>query len=241
MTASRSLWDYLPFLLMGIPVTLEVTFLAMALAIPVAVLLAIGRNSNHAWLRWPAGFVIELFRGSSALVQLFWAFYVLPFFGINLPALVAGVVVLGLNEGSYFSEVVRAGINAVSSGQREAAVTLGFSPAYRFFRIIVPQALPVIVPPFGNALVTMLKFTALVSLVTIQDLSFRANLIGTSLGRSGPVYGLIIVIYFVLALILAGGAKGLERWVNRRAGRHATLVRDASHSTVPAWALGGGS
>jgi polar amino acid transport system permease protein len=241
MTASRSLWDYLPFLLMGIPVTLEVTFLAMALAIPVAVLLALGRNSNHAWLRWPAGFVIELFRGSSALVQLFWAFYVLPFFGINLPALVAGVVVLGLNEGSYFSEVVRAGINAVSPGQREAAVTLGFSPAYRFFRIIVPQALPVIVPPFGNALVTMLKFTALVSLVTIQDLSFRANLIGTSLGRSGPVYGLIIVIYFVLALTLAGGAKRLERWVNRRAGRHATLVRNASHSTVPGWALGGGS
>src|SRR5579871_6672273 len=219
MPASRSVWDYLPFLLMGIPVTLEVTFLAMAVAIPVSVLLAIGRNSPHALLRWPAGFVIELFRGSSALVQLFWAFYVLPFFGVNLPALTAGIMVLGLNEGSYFSEVVRAGINAVSPGQREAAVTLGFSPVYRFFRITLPQALPVIIPPFGNALVTMLKFTALVSLVTIQDLSFRANLIGTSLGRSGPVYGLIIVIYFVLALILAGGAKLLERWVNRRAGR----------------------
>ncbi len=240
MTAPRSLWDYLPFLLMGIPVTLEVTFLAMAVAIPVAVLLALGRNSSHAWLHWPAGFVIELFRGSSALVQLFWGFYVLPFFGINLPALAAGVMVLGLNEGSYFSEVVRAGINAVAPGQREAAVTLGLSPVYRFFRITLPQALPVIIPPFGNALVTMLKFTALVSLVTIQDLSFRANLVGTSLGRSGPVYGLIIIIYFVLALALGGGAKLLERWVNWRTGRHAALAPGTAYSTVPEWALGGG-
>src|SRR6516162_7774911 len=222
MTSPKSLWDFLPFFLGGVPVTLGVTFLAMAVAVPVAVILAIGRKSPHAVLRWPAGFVIELFRGSSALVQLFWAFYVLPFFGINLSAMVAGVLVPGVNEGSYFSEVVRAGINAVPAGQREAAVALGFSPFYRFFRIILPQALPVMIPPFGNALVTMLKFTALVSLVTIQDLSFRANLIGTSLGRSGPVFGLIIVIYFILALILARGAKALEHRVNRRAGRDAT-------------------
>jgi polar amino acid transport system permease protein len=240
MNGPQSLWNYLPYLLMGIPVTLEVTFLAMAVAIPVSVVLAVSRNSRLAILRWPAGFVIELFRGSSALVQLFWAFYVLPFFGINLPALTAGVLVLGLNEGSYFSEVVRAGINAVPPGQREAAVTLGFSPTYRFFRITLPQALPIMIPPFGNALVTMLKFTALVSLVTIQDLSFRANLIGTSLGRSGPVFGLIIVIYFILALMLARGAKLLERRVNRQAGRHVAPMPDGAHSPVPEWALGGG-
>jgi polar amino acid transport system permease protein len=240
MNGSQSLWNFLPYLLMGIPVTLEVTFLAMAVAIPVSVVLAVSRNSRLAILRWPAGFVIELFRGSSALVQLFWAFYVLPFFGINLPALAAGVLVLGLNEGSYFSEVVRAGINAVPPGQREAAVTLGFSPAYRFFRITLPQALPIMIPPFGNALVTMLKFTALVSLVTIQDLSFRANLIGTSLGRSGPVFGLIIVIYFILALMLARGAKLLERRVNRQAGRHVAPMPGGAPSPVPEWALGGG-
>ncbi len=239
MNNTASLWDYLPFLLMGIPVTLEITFLAMCVAIPVSVILAVSRNSRLTALRWPAGFIIELFRGSSALVQLFWAFYVLPFFGINLPAIVAGILVLGLNEGSYFSEVVRAGINAVSPGQREAAVTLGFSPWYRFFRITLPQALPIMIPPFGNALVTMLKFTALVSLVTIQDLSFRANLIGTSLGQSGPVFGLVIVIYFVLASILAHGAKLLERPVNRYAGRDASRAPGTAHSPVPEWALGG--
>ena len=239
MNGPNTLWDFLPFLLMGIPVTLEVTVLAMAVTLPVAVILALGRGSRLAALRWPAGFVIELFRGSSSLVQLFWAFYVLPFFGINLPALVAGVLVLGLNEGSYFSEVVRAGINAVPPGQREAAVTLGFSPAYRFFRIILPQALPVMIPPFGNALVTMLKFTSLVSLVTIQDLSFRAGLVATSLSQSAAVFGIIIVIYYALALLLGVGARRLERAVNRRTGRLTPTLAHSPRSSVPAWALGG--
>lgn len=238
MNSAKTVWDYLPFLLMGIPVTLEVTALAMALALPVAVILALGRNAQLAVLRWPAGFIIELFRGSSSLVQLFWAFYVLPFFGINLTPLLAGVLVLGLNEGSYFSEVVRAGLNVVSVGQREAALTLGFSPSYRFFRVILPQALPVMIPPFGNALVTMLKFTSLVSLVTIQDLSFRADLVATTLGQTASVFGLIIVIYYALALLLGFGVKLLEPMVNRRAGRVSPTTVGRPHSAVPAWALG---
>jgi polar amino acid transport system permease protein len=248
MTSPKSLWDFLPFFLGGVPVTLAVTFLAMTVAVPVAVILAIGRNSPHALLRWPAGFVIELFRGSSALVQLFWAFYVLPLFGLTLPPLVCGVLVLGLNEGSYMSEVVRAGLDAVPKGQREAAVALGLPAHYRLFRIILPQALPLMMPPFGNELITMLKFTALVSLVTIQDLSFRAGLIGDTLGESGPIFGLTIIVYFVLALILGGLVHLLERVVARRAGRHLTGIA-APHgeqltatppSSVPAWAVGGG-
>jgi polar amino acid transport system permease protein len=113
MTSPKSVWDFLPFFLGGIPVTLEVTFLAMAVAIPIAVILALGRKSPRALVRWPTGFVIEFFRGSSALVQLFWAFYVLPLLGVTLPPLACGVVVLGLNEGSYMSEIVRAGLDAV--------------------------------------------------------------------------------------------------------------------------------
>jgi polar amino acid transport system permease protein len=248
MHSPKSLWDFLPFFLGGVPVTLEVTFLAMALAVPVAVVLAIGRRSAYAFVRWPAGFVIEFFRGSSALVQLFWAFYVLPLFGFTLPPLVCGVLVLGLNGGSYMSEVVRAGLEAVPKGQREAAVALGLPARYRLFRIVLPQALPLMVPPFGNELITMLKFTALVSLVTIQDLSFRASLIGDTLGQNGPIFGLTIVVYFVLALILGGLVRLLERAVGRRAGRRLTDVAGLRGarltaippSPVPAWALGGG-
>jgi polar amino acid transport system permease protein len=238
-----SRWPFLPFLLGGVPVTLLVAALSMALAIPTAFILALGRGAKSPWLSIPSGFVIELFRGSSSLVQLFWAFYVLPFFGIELPALAAGVLVLGVNSGSYLSEVVRAGLNAVPQGQHEAALTLGFSAPYRFFRIILPQALPLMIPPFGNALVTMVKFTSLVSLVTIQDLTFRANLVGSSLGDSSYVYVIVIFAYFGINYLLGRAALRLERIVNRSAGADASSLGTGASSSggqsrVPSWALG---
>lgn len=232
---------YMPFLLGGVIVTLQITFAAIALAMPVAFILAAGRMSRWAPARWVAGFVIETFRGTSAVVQLFWAFYVLPLFGIHLSPMTAGILVLGLNEGSFFSEVVRASLKSIAVGQREAATALHLPRFYAFRRVILPQALPVMVPPFGNALVLMLKFSALVSLVTIQDLSFRAGLIATSLGTSGQIYGVTLVIYFVMALTLAAGVMVLERYVNRRAGRDVGTLRSfftARQSTIPAWAFG---
>lgn len=239
MTFDHPIVPYLPFLLAGVPVTLYITFMVIALAVPVAVLLAVARESRIAVFSWPAACFVEFFRGSSALVQLFWAFYVLPFFGINLPPLVAGVLVLSLNEGSYFSEVVRAGFRAVPPGQREAAIALHFSPAYRFFRIILPQALPIMIPPFGNALITTLKFTALVSLVTIQELSFRASMIRATTGDSAVTYGLTLVLYFIMAIILAFAVKLVERAVNKRAGREIAPLFGRP-SRVPQWATGGG-
>ena len=239
MSFDHPIVPYIPFLLGGIQVTLLVTLLTISLAVPVAVMLAIARESRVRVFSWPAACFVEVFRGSSALVQLFWAFYVLPFFGINLPPLLAGVLVLGLNEGAYFSEVVRAGLNAVPPGQREAAITLHFSPTYRFFHIILPQALPIMIPPFGNALITTLKFTALVSLVTIQELSFRASMIRATTGDSGVVYGLTLVIYFALAIILSFAVKLVERRVNKRAGREVAPLLGRP-SRVPEWATGGG-
>jgi polar amino acid transport system permease protein len=235
-----ALIPYLPFILSGIGVTLLVMVLALAVAMPTAAILALARDSGVPLLAWPAGFIIELFRGSSALVQLFWAFYVLPLFGVNLSPLTAGVMVLGLNEGSYFSEVVRAGLNAVPAGQREAAIALQLSPAYRFFRIVLPQALPLMIPPFGNAVVSMLKFTALVSLVTVQDLSFRADLVRSTLGDSATVFSLTLIVYFILSLILGGGTRLLERYVNRRAGRTVNTPAQNYGSNVPDWAIGAG-
>ncbi len=232
---------YVPFLLGGVQVTLQITFAAIALAVPVAFILAFARMSPFRAMRWAGGFVIETFRGSSAVVQLFWAFYVLPLFGINLSPVAAGILVLGLNEGSYFSEVVRASLRSISAGQREATVALHLPRFFAFRSVILPQALPVMIPPFGNALVLMLKFSALVSLVTIQDLSFRAGLIATSLGTSGTVYGLVLCIYFALALMLAGAVMVLERRVNRWAGRDDTARSGfftRRQSSVPPWAFG---
>jgi polar amino acid transport system permease protein len=239
---SGSLSDYIPLLLLGIPVTIEVMTLAMLLAVPTALILALGRMSRWRILRWMSGFVIELFRGTSALVQLFWAFYVLPYFGLELTPLQAGVMVLGLNEGSYFSEVIRPALQSVLAGQRDAAIALHLPRSYQFFRVILPQALPVMIPPFGNALVGMLKFTALVSLVTLHDITFRAGLIRSALGHSAEIYTLTLLLYFGMALILGGGIKLLERWVNRRAGRVVPPLKLTAFkraTPVPAWALFG--
>jgi polar amino acid transport system permease protein len=234
--------DYIPLLLQGIPITLEVMTLAMLLAVPTALILALGRMSRWQVLRWTSGFVIELFRGTSALVQLFWAFYVLPYFGLELTPLQAGVMVLGLNEGSYFSEVIRPALQSVLAGQRDAAISLHLPPSYQFFRIILPQALPVMIPPFGNALIGMLKFTALVSLVTLQDITFRAGIIRSALGNSAQIYTLTLLLYFGMSLLLGGGVKLLERWVNQRAGRVVPPLKFTAlkrATPVPAWALFG--
>lgn len=244
LLASRTLGDYLPLLFGGIPVTLEVTFAAIVLVVLFGFLFGLGRSSGRRALRWPAGALVEFLRGSSAIVQLFWAFYVLPFLGIDLSPFTAGVLVLGLNGGAYFSEVVRAGLASVPRGQVEAAVALHLSPWFRFRRIMLPQALPVMVPPFGNALIDMLKFSALLSLVTIQELAYRADAIRSVLGESGPVYGLTLLIYFAMAVALSFGVSRLEvlanRWAGRpRRARRARVARHQRESAVPHWAFPG--
>jgi polar amino acid transport system permease protein len=240
---TRTFTDYLPLLLQGIPVTLELTFAAIALVLLSAFAFGLGRSSKSRLLRWPCGVLVEVLRGSSAIVQLFWAFYVLPFLGINLSPFAAGVLVLGLNGGAYFSEVVRAGFASVPRGQTEAAVALNLSAWFRLRRIILPQALPVMVPPFGNALIDMLKFTALLSLITIHELAYRADAIRSVLSESGPVYGLTLLIYFGLALALSLAIQRLESLVNRWAGRSEQVTTGLAGSSqkrtssVPRWAF----
>ena len=160
-----------------------------------------------------------------------------------LDPFVAGIAVLGLNGGAYFSEVVRASFASVPRGQTEAAIALNLSAWFRLRRIILPQALPLMVPPFGNALIDMLKFTALLSLVTIQELAYRADAIRSVLADAGPVYSLTLLIYFAMALALSALVQRLEVVVNRWAGRTAPVrktepSRERSTSGVPRWAFG---
>jgi polar amino acid transport system permease protein len=239
--AAPTLSDYLPLLLQGVPVTLEATFAAMVLVVASGFAFGLGRSSKTRFLRLPAGFAVEVLRGSSAIAQLFWAFYVLPYFGVELSPFVAGVAVLGLNGGAYFSEVVRAAFASVPKGQTEAAIALNLSAWFRLRRIILPQALPLMVPPFGNALIDMLKFTALLSLVTIQELAYRADAIRSVLAEAGPVYGIALLLYFAMSLSFAAIVQQLERLANRWAGRPDSRTRGerARSSAVPRWAFPG--
>jgi polar amino acid transport system permease protein len=204
------LTELIPPLADGLVVTIELTLGAAAIAIGAAFVAGVGRLSRHHWLRYPAIAYIEIFRGTSALVQLFWFYFVLPLFGLNLSAMVAGMLALGLNAGAYGAEVVRGAIQAVPRGQREAAVALNMTRAQTLMRIIVPQALIAMLPPAGNLLIELLKNTSLVSLIAIAELTFRAQALRAATLQTGEIFALILILYFAMSLMIMGTVRWLE-------------------------------
>ena len=205
-----------PPLLEGLVVTLEIMAGAVVLAVPLALASGIGRMSPLRPVRWLASVYVEVFRGTSALVQLFWFYFVLPLFGVQLPAMLVGIVVLALNAGAYGAEVVRGAIRAVPPGQREAGVALNLTRAQILRRIVVPQAIPAMLPPAGNLLIELMKNTALVSLITITDLTFRGQLLRSETLRTTEIFTLMLLLYFAVALLITAGVRLLERRVRVR-------------------------
>lgn len=209
----NTITDNLGFLLEGLQITVVVSALSFALAVVASFVLGIGRGWGPRPIRACCAVVVEFFRGSSALVQLFWGFYVLPQIGISLPPLVIGVIVLGLNEGAYASEVVRGGMKSISKGQYEAARVLGLNSWDMWRRIILPQAGPILVPPFANIAVAQIKFTSLLSLIAVHDLTSRAGQLRFETGESVLIYGFVLIVYFLLNLLTSYGFRLLERKV----------------------------
>lgn len=206
------LLDLLPPLLQGLWITLIITAGGTLVAAIAAFSAGLARLSRAFWVNFPALVYIDLFRGTSALVQLFWAYFALPLLGIKLHAITVAIAVLGLNIGAYGAEVVRGAIKAVPKEQHEAAVALNFSEQQAMWRIILPQALPAMLPPFGNLLIELLKSTALVSLITLSDLTFQGQLLRTATLRSAEIFTLVLILYFLIALLITH----LVRWLERR-------------------------
>jgi polar amino acid transport system permease protein len=204
-------FDLLPPLLDGLVVTVEVTVLAAVLGLTMSLLAGLARLAHNPVVRHGARVYIAVFRGTSALVQLFWVYFALPLVGLELSAVTAAVVVLGFNTGAYGAEVVRGAVIAVPRAQREAAIALSFTPRQTLWRIILPQALPAALPPMGNLLVELLKNTALVSLVTLSDLTFQARVLRDDTLRTGEIFGLILIMYFAMAMCITVGVRALER------------------------------
>jgi polar amino acid transport system permease protein len=200
-----------PLLLRGLLVTVLVTVLGTILAAVTAFTAGLARLSEHRFVNWPAAIFVEVFRGTSLVVQLFWLFFALPAFGIQLAPLTAAVLALGLNEGAYGAEIVRGTISSRAAGQNEACVALGMGRALRLRRVLIPQAIPAMLPPFGNVMVDLLKNTSLVSLVTVSDLTFRAGFVRNAMGQTTAVYLIILVIYFVLSQAISVFSKWMER------------------------------
>lgn len=195
----------------GIWATIQVTLYSAALVVFVSFTIGTLRTSEIWVVRFLSGAYFEIFRGTSALVLMFWMFFALPLFGWQLAPMWAGVSALGLTYGAYGSEVVRGALAAVPPAQREAGIALSFTKMQRLRRVELPQAWPEMVPPFNNLMIELLKGTALVSVITVADMTFAGNLVRLGDNKSAPIYTLLLVLYFVLAFIITRGMRVLER------------------------------
>lgn len=208
-------------LLEGAWVTVQLTAYSTLLGAFFAFAFGIGKLSGNTAVRGASIAIIEIFRGTSLLVQLFWLYFALPILGQSLgfdwrlPPVVAGTLALSLNIGAYGAEVVRGAIEAVPKSQHEAAKALDFTPRQTLWRISLPQAIPEMMPSFGNLAIQNLKDTALVSLISLGDLAFRAEQIRNFTQDSVTVYTLLLFMYFGMALVLTALMKLLERSVGR--------------------------
>lgn len=211
--------EFIPGLLRGTVITIELTLMGFVLALVIAFIAGFGKMSRRRPLRWLAIAYIEIFRGTSALVQLFWIFFVLPEFGITLSPMQAGVMALGLNVGAYGAEVVRGAIQAVPRGQYEAALALNMARWTMMRRIIVPQAVVAMIPPWGNLFIELLKTTALVSAITLTDLTFAAYQLNQSALKTLEIFGIAMIIYYFLSQVSRIGATALEQRLSRGLGR----------------------
>jgi polar amino acid transport system permease protein len=195
----------------GLGLTLALTVCAAAVALVAALAAGLARGAAALPVRWAAAVYVEVFRGTSALVQLFWLYFVLPFAGVRLDAFAAGVAVLGLNAGAYGAEVVRGAINGVPAGQRDAAAALNLSRVQTLLRIILPQAMPAMIPPAGNIAIELLKNTALVSVISVHELTFTAQLLRASTLKTGLIFSVVLALYFAAATLIARVVRRLER------------------------------
>ncbi len=203
-------------LLNGALVTVEVTAMALLLGCFIGLLVGLGRlNRDRRLVYGLCTVYVTFIRGTPLLVQLFIWFFGLPQFGLLLPAMVCGVLGLGLYAGAYVSEIVRGAIRSIHHGQHEAAIALGLSPWQSMRKVILPQALVRMIPPLGNEFIALIKNSALVSLLTIHDLMHEGQKIISVSYRSLEVYLVVALIYLALtsatAAVLAAYEKKLQR------------------------------
>ncbi|SEQ75613.1 amino acid ABC transporter membrane protein 1, PAAT family [Virgibacillus subterraneus] len=213
MISINAIADIFPVLMKGVEITVTVLLASIVLGYFMAFIAGFCRLSNNILLRKFTGFYVEVFRGTSLIVQLFWLYYAFPIlFGIEVGSnFWAGVLAISLNYGAYMSEIVRSSILAVAKGQSEASTALNMSRFQRMRLVIFPQAVRMMLPEFGNYLILMLKSTSLVSLIGMTDILYYGDILRSSnLSQAPTVYFLVLLFYFILALPLIWLTKKME-------------------------------
>lgn len=206
---------YLTLILQGAWVTIKLTVMGSAVALVFAFLAGLGRLSVKSWVRWISTVYIEFFRGTSIFVQLFWIYFVLPLTGVSLTPMQAGVLALGLNVGAYGAEVVRGAILSVPRDQYEATTALNLGRWQRMRHVILPQALPLMLPTFGNNAIELLKATSVVSLISLADMTFQAQVVRSQTGNTLVPFITVLILYFLMALAIAAAVGAIEKRVTR--------------------------
>jgi polar amino acid transport system permease protein len=215
-------WTYtleiLPILAKAAIITVEATLLGFIIAAILGLILALARIA-FPLLAWPISAVVELVRSTPLLIQIFFLYFVLPSFGIVLDAFTAGVMALGLHYGAYCSEVYRAGLEGVHRGQWEASTALNLNSWTTFKDIIIPQAIPPVVPALGNYLIALFKETPLLSAIAVLELMQTAKILGSETFRYTEPITLVGLFFLVMSLVSAAGVRAVEHALNRRFAR----------------------
>jgi polar amino acid transport system permease protein len=194
-------WHILPTILHGMVITIEATILGMLLALVLGLFWAGLLLLPNRWIFWSTRGITEFIRDTPLLIQLFFCYYVLPEIGITIPALLTGITVLGINYSAYTAEVYRAGLQNIPRGQWDAAKALNFTTWQTFTRIILPQAIPPIVPAMGNNLIAMFKDTPLLSTITVMEMLDRAMIIGDKTFRYLEPLTMVGILFLIISLM----------------------------------------
>lgn len=211
-------WDFTPvvanwsLLAAGLVNTLKVTGTALVCGVVLGLVLALLRLSPRPWLSWPAGFVIEVFRTTPPLVQLFWFYFALPLLvGIEMTPFMAAAVTFSIQSAAFFAEVFRGGIVSIERGQWDGARAIGMTQAQALRRIVLPQAVKRMIPAFMERAIELMKTTTLVATISYADLLFAANEISQKTFRPLETFTVAALIYFVVITAFSLAARQLER------------------------------
>ncbi|MEU6642045.1 ectoine/hydroxyectoine ABC transporter permease subunit EhuD [Saccharomonospora sp. NPDC046836] len=204
-------WDAVPTMLDGLVVALFATCIGYVIALVLGLVFAFLRRSGNRWVSAPVGFLVEFIRSTPLLVQLFFFFYVLPLIGISASPLVTGAFALGLHYATYTSEVYRSGIDGVPAGQWEAATALNLSTRRTWTNVILPQAIPRVIPALANYVIAMFKDTPQLLAITVVEMLGGAIALGSETFRYSEPIAAAGIVYLLVALLMAWLARIVER------------------------------
>lgn len=212
----------------GLLLTVQATVGGILIAAVLSFVFGLAMLAKSRTIRVLARIYVEIWRGTSELVQLLWIYFVLPVLvGYKIVPLVAGIVVLGLNFGAYGAEIVRGAVRSVPTAQYEGAIALNFTPAQRMRRVILPQALVEMVPPFNNLFVQLLKGSSLLTIIFVHEMTYQARevLIDRHIDQAWLIWTIVLLFYLVLAVLITAGMRALERWAGKLVGRKPTRAK----------------